>query len=197
MDFLGAVNRILVNAYILKGDDEPITSFADNQHVGTLRVARQAVETELNSLLSFFSLDYERSQMIGSITTVVGQRTYALPANFVQFWGDHPYLTLTTDNAQRLYEFKGGENRLRQLHHDYKTNQGKENWWYWAQDTTKKIGLFQIPNAIRTYEFDYEKDATVSNSTDPLPFQTEAESQAFADRVTALCLYGRKGPKPG
>jgi len=189
MDFLGAVNRVLVNAYIIKGDDDLLTNFNDNQHEATLRVAKNAIQTELNGLLSFFSLDYERAQTLGTITTVVGQRNYALPANFVRFWGDHPYLVLTTDDAERLYEFNGGEDRLRRLHHDYKTNEGKENWWYWSQNTSKQIGLFQVPDAIRTYEFEYEEDKTVSNSTDPIPFATEAESQAFADMASRRFVY--------
>lgn len=189
MDFLAAVNRVLVNAYILKGDDDLLTNFNDNQHEATLRVAKNAIQTELNGLLSFFSLDYERSQTPGSITTVVGQRVYSLPANFVRFWGDHPYLVLNTDDAERLYEFRGGEDRLRRSHHDYKTNEGKENWWYWSQNTSKEIGLFQVPDAIRTYEFEYEKDSTVSNSTDPIPFASEAESQAFADMASRRFNY--------
>lgn len=189
MDYLGAVNRVLVNAYILKGDDDLLTNFNDNQHEATLRVAKNAIQSELNSLLSFFSLDYERSQSVGSITTVVGQRAYSLPADFVRFWGDKPYLVLDTDDSDRMYEWHGGENRLRRLHFDYKTEQGNENWWYWSQNTSKEIGLFQVPDGIRTYEFDYEKDSTVSNSTDTIPFQTEAESQAFADMAGRRFVY--------
>ncbi|MGI9316750.1 MAG: hypothetical protein ACR2QW_05410 [bacterium] len=189
MDFLGAVNRVLVNAFILKGDDDLITNFNDNQHEATLRVAKNAMQTELNSLLSFFSIDSERAQTVGSITTVVGQRAYTLPADFVRFWGDNPYLVLDTDDSDRMYEWHGGENRLRRIHFDYKTEQGNENWWYWSQNTSKEIGLFQVPDGIRTYEFDYEKDGTVTNSSDELPFQSEAESQAFADMASRRFVY--------
>jgi len=189
MDFLGAVNRVLVNAYILKGDDDLLTNFNDNQHEATLRVAKQAIQTELNSWMSALSNDYERAQTLGTITTVIGQKDYTLPSDFVRFWGDYPYLVLTTDDAERLYEFQGGEDRLRRLHHDYKTNPGKENWWYWSQNTVKQIGLFQVPDAIRDYEFEYEKDTTVTNSTDTIPFQTEAESQAFADMASRRFVY--------
>ena len=188
MDFLGAVNRVLVNAYILKGDDDLLTNFNSNQHEATLRVAKNAIQTELNSLMSAFSMNYERRRN-GTITTVVGTRTYVLPADFVRFWGDFPYLVLDTDDSERLYEFNGGENRLRQLHHDYKTNQGKENWWYWSQSEDKRIGLFQVPDDIRTYGFEYEKDVSVTNSTDTIPFQTEAESQAFADMASRRFVY--------
>jgi len=189
MDFLGAVNRVLTNAYIIKGDDDLLTNFNDNQHEATLRIAKNAIQTELNSLMSAFSMNYERAQSIGTLTTVVGQRTYTLPSDFVRFWGDNPYLVLDTDDSERLYEWHGGENRLRRTNHDYKTNPGKENWWYWSQNESKEIGLFQVPDAIRTYEFDYEKDVTVTNSTDTIPFQTEAESQAFADMASRRFVY--------
>lgn len=189
MDFLGAVNRVLVNAYIIKGDDDLLTNFNSNQHEATLRVAKNAVQTELNGLLSFFSIDYERAQTLGTITTVVGTRTYALPADFIRFWGDNPYLALTTDDSDRLYEWNGGERKLSRQQTDYKTDQGKENWWYWSQNTSKQIGLFQVPDAVRSYEFEYEKDSTVSNSTDTIPFQTEAESQAFADMASRRFVY--------
>lgn len=189
MDFLGAVNRVLVNAYILKGDDDLLTNFNSNQHEATLRVAKNAIQTELNSLMSAFSMNYERAQTVGTITTVVSQRFYTLPADFVRFWGDRPYLVLSTSDSDRLYEYDGGENRLRRTFQDYKTTEGKENWWYWSQSTVKQIGLFQVPDAIRTYEFEYEADATVTNSTDTIPFQTEAESQAFADMASRRFVY--------
>ena len=189
MDFLGAVNRVLVNAYILKGDDDLLTNFNSNQHEATLRVAKNAIQTELNYLMAIFSLDYERAQTVGTITTVASQRRYTLPSNFVRFWGDFPYIVLDSDDSDRLYEFQGGEDRLRRLHFDYKTNEGKENWWYWSQNTTKEIGLFQVPDGIRTYEFEYEKDSTVTNSTDTIPFQSEAESQAFADMASRRFVY--------
>ncbi|MGI9569071.1 MAG: hypothetical protein ACR2PH_04885 [Desulfobulbia bacterium] len=189
MDFLGAVNRVLVNAYIIKGDDDLLTNFNDNQHEATLRVAKNAIQTELNGLLSFFSIDYERAQSVGTLTTVVGQRTYAMPANFVRFWGDNPYLVDPANDSDRLYEWKGGENSLRRQITDYKNSEGKENWWYWSQNTSKQIGLYQVPDAIRTYEFEYEQDRSVANSTDPIPFQTEAESQAFADMASRRFVY--------
>ena len=189
MDFLGAVNRVLTNAFILKGDDDLLTNFNDNQHEATLRVAKNAIQTELNSFMSFYSADYERAQTLGSITTVAGTRVYSLPADFVRFWGDHPYLVNDTDDADRLYEYRGGEDRLRRHHHDYKTNEGKETSWYWSQNTSKEIGLFQVPDDARTYDFEYEKDVSVSNSTDTIPFASEAESEAFADMASRRFVY--------
>lgn len=189
MDFLGAVNRVLVNAFILKGDDDLITNFNSNQHEATIRVAKNAIQTELNGILSFFPIDYEKTSTPGSITTVVGQRSYALPADFIRFWESNPYLYLSTDASRRCYEWSGGEGQLRRDQVLYLTDQGEENWWYWDATTSKKVALFQVPNGIRTWYFDYEKDVTITNSTDLLPFHNEAEAQSFADMASRRFTY--------
>ena len=183
MNFLGAVNRILVNNFILRGDDDLISTFTDSQHEATVRVAQNAVTTELNNFLSFFPVDYEKTT--GSITTVASQRTYDLPSDFVRFFGDNPYLYQTGDNdTYRLFEYGGGENKLRQEDYTYLTNEGYEIAWYWNSTTNKSIALWQVPDGARIYYFEYEKDVSVSNSTDTLPFHTEQEAQAFADMAS-------------
>lgn len=189
MDYLGAVNRVLVNALIIKGDDDLLTDFDSNQHEGTLRIAKNAISTELNSILSFFPLDYEKSATPGSITTVAGQRSYSMPADFLRFWGDNPYLYLSTDASHRAFEWAGGENQLRRTQTLYLTDQGYENWWYWDSTITKKIALFQVPDAIRTWNFDYEIDRTVTVSGDTIPFHNAAESNAFADMASRRFIY--------
>ena len=179
MDFLGSVNRVLVNNTIIKGDDDLVTAFTDSQHEATIRFARQSITSELNNLTSFFTIPYERTT--GSITTVVGTRTYALPSDFVQFFEDHPYLYLSTDASQRCYEYGGGEGKLRQVYRKYLTEQGFEQWWYWHDTTSKQIALHPVPDAIRTWNFEYEKNVGVTASGDTMPFHTEQEAEAFSD----------------
>jgi len=188
MDFLGAVNRVLVNNFILKGDDDLITTFNDNQHEATIRVARNAITTELNNFLSFFPVDYERRT--GSIVTVASERVYEMPSDFVRFFGDNPYFYCTDAETKRLYEYKGGEKRLRQKDHNYLDNEGHENWWYWQPSTTKSVALYQIPDTSgRNYSFEYEMDNSISNSTDVIPLHTESEAQAFADMASRRFKY--------
>ena len=188
MDFLGAVNRILVNNFILKGDDDLVSTFSDNQHEATIRLAQNAVTTELNNLMSFFSLGHERTT--GQITTVVGQRTYALPADFIRFYGSYPYLYLDGDANYRLYEYQGGEDALRQIDHNYLTNQGYEDYWYWHNnETSKSIALYNVPDGVRLYNFEYEKAISVTNASDVLPFHREEEAQAFADMCSRRFKY--------
>ncbi len=179
MDFLGAVNRVLVNNTIIKGDDDLVLTFTDSQHEATIRFARNAITSELNNFTSFFSIDKEKAA--GTVVTVAGTRTYDLPSDFVQFWGNNPFLYLSTDANQRLYEYPGGEDSLRQLVYTYLTDQGFETRWYWDSNTNKSVGFYQVPDDARTWNFDYEKDVSVSSSTDTIPLHNEPESQAFAD----------------
>ena len=180
MDFLGAVNRVLVNNTVIKGDDDLITSFTDSQHEAMIRFARNSVTSELNNVAAFFTFPVEK--VSGTLVTVAGQRQYDLPSDFVKFWGSNPYLQLSTDPSQRCYEWRGGEQNLRQEQWRYDLDEGFEQWWYFEDSTTvKRINLYQVPDAIRTWNFVYEKEVGVSVATDALPFQTEQESEAFAD----------------
>lgn len=182
MDFLGSVNRVLVNNTIIKGDDDLVTAFNDSQHEATIRFARNAITSELNNLTSFFTIPYERTT--GSVTTVVGTRTYALPSDFVQFFEDNPFLYLSTDASQRCYEYPGGEGKLRQVSRQYLTDQGFEIYWYWHDDTTKQIAFSQVPNGVRTWNFEYEKNVGVTVAGDTIPLQTEQEAEAFSDMAS-------------
>lgn len=180
MTFLEAVNRILVNAWILKGDDDLITSFSVSQHEATIRAARNAFTSELNNLLSYFGIPYERSN--GSIVTVQSQRIYTLPADFVRFWEYNPFLYLDDGSRQRAYEYSGGEPALRQRDFVYRSQEGFERWWYWVDGQVKQIALYQVPNAAgREWFFDYEARVTVDIETDPVPLQSDQEAEALAD----------------
>ena len=180
MDFLGTVNRVLVNNTIIKGDDDLILAFSDAQHEAMIRFARNAITSELNNLAAFFTFPVEK--VPGTIITVAGQRQYDLPSDFVKFWGSNPYLSLEGDPSQRCYEWRGGEENLRQQQYRYDIDQGFEQWWYYEDSTAvKRLNFYQVPDAIRTWNFVYEKEVGVSVAADVMPFQTEQEAEAFAD----------------
>ena len=77
MDFLGAVNRVLVNNTIIKGDDDLVLTFSDAQHEATIRFARNSITSELNNLTSFFSIDREKTA--GTVVTVALQDVVGIP----------------------------------------------------------------------------------------------------------------------
>lgn len=178
MNFIGGVNQLLRASGILRGDDDLLTTFSDIQHNAAMNIAILAIQSELGDLLSDRLIDYEKSA--SSITTTSGTRAYSLASDFVRFFGRNAMLYNSTDNLM-LYEYPGGVDSLRESIYTYKTDAGQPQWWYWERSTTKKIGFFPVPDSAKTWEYDYEKDITVSASTDTLPFQTETEATAFID----------------
>ncbi len=176
MNFLAAVNRVLRTNGIIKGDDDEVTTFSDTQHNATLNLAIIAIQDELNELISDKLINYELAT--ASITTSSGVRTYALATDFIRFYEDAFFLDSTSNN--QIFEYPGGKQILRLENLNYATQTGSATWWYWEEATTKKVGFYLVPNDDgRVLTYDYQKDVSVSASTDTLPFQNEAEAQTF------------------
>ena len=176
MNFLQAVNRVLRTNAIIKGDDDEVATFSDTQHAATLNLAIIAIQDELNDLISDRLISYERAS--DSVTLATGTRNYALASNFVRFYGRAMFYDAT--NNRQIFEYP--EKKLRLEINDYATQTGTPNWWYWFDATTKQVAFYQVPNSSYNgiaYSYEYEKDVSVSASSDTLPFQTEAEAQAF------------------
>jgi len=172
---LEAVNRIFRTNGIIKGDDDAITTFSDVAHNAATQLAIIAAQDELNDLVSDNVIPYEVTQ--GTITTTASTRTYALASDFVRFYG-HSRLYRAAANRP-LYEWPGGRESLMHTFWTYETEQGEPNWWYLEPTTTKRIGLYQVPNAAYIYTYDYEKSVAVSVASDVLPFHSDPEAQAF------------------
>lgn len=176
MNFLGGVNRVLRANGVIRGDTDAVITFSDLQHGATLNLAIIAIQDELNELIADSVLPYEKDAT-GSITTVAGTRSYALPEDFVRFFGIPSLYDSTTNGL--IYEYPFGEAALRNLHPDYQTVESLPSHWYFDLTTTKKLGFWYVPSEARTYTFLYEKSVAVTDSTDTLPFHTESEAQAF------------------
>lgn len=180
MTFLDAVNRLLRASGIMRGDDDELDNFSSTQHNAAMNLAIVAVQSELADLVADRLIPYEKTE--ASITTTSGTRTYTLESDFVRFFGQRPFLYNAADNIQ-MFEYPGGVDALRHAILDYKTQSGQPYYWYYEDTTTKKIGLFPVPDAAETWTYDYEKDLRVSASTDTLPFHSTTEGEAFADFV--------------
>lgn len=176
MNFLAGVNRVLQSTGWLRGDTDAVTSFSDLQHGSTVATAQLAIQDELNELISDTLLPYEKTTT-GSITTSASTRSYSLPSDFIRFFGT-AMLYESTSNLE-LFEYPGGEDKLRRDIFNYRTNIGNPYCWYFELGQTKKISFFNVPQEAKTYTFDYEASVAVTNTTDTLPFITEAEAQAF------------------
>lgn len=174
MNFLSAVTRIMRAETILRGDTDAPTTFSDLQHGATMALAQIAIQDELNEFTSDSLLPYEKTTT-GSIATVNATRSYSLASDFVRFFGVPMLLKGTT----QIFEYPGGEEKLKLTFPGYKTDPGTASWFYFDYTTTKKIAFYPVPTTIETYTYDYEKDVSVTNATDTLPFQNEQEAQAF------------------
>lgn len=196
MTFLEAVNLILrINTFI-SGDDDDLTSFSDTQHRASLNLAKISIKSSINELVADRLIPYEETD--GNITLSSGTRLYSLPSDFVRFVGPAPFflklqgaIGSDSDN-QFVYEYPGGEDQLRWHVLDYRSQSGTPQWFYISNGTSKQIGLYPVPDSDddgNVYRFPYQKDVTVTNEGDSLPFHTEQEAQAFVDMAARYMKY--------
>jgi hypothetical protein len=182
--FLGAVNRILRIAGIIRGDTDPIQTFADLQHGATMNLAIIAVQDTLTDLTAFYDFPMERSS--SSITLLTGQRTYDLATDFVSFWQSNQFFYDTTEQ-NHIFEYPGGERKLAQQIFRYQSDQGSPTYWYYVEGATKQVGFYQTPDSNynnRVLTYDYEKDIIPINATDTMPFLRDIESNTFCQLAT-------------
>lgn len=183
--FIDTVNRVFRINSVIGGDDDDITTFSDSQHVATLQLAKIAIQSTLTELVTDRLIPYEETD--GTITLVTDQRVYALPADFVRFKGEKPFLLKlsggVSDNIT-VVQYPGGEEALRASILDYRNQSGEPHWWYEINSSTKQIGFYQVPDSSVngvSYRFPYEKSVYVTAAADTMPFHNEQESDAFAD----------------
>lgn len=182
MQFLDAVNGILRRNGIIRGDTDPLSSFSDTAHNSTSQLAQIAVQQEIAELSSRGLLPYQHTTG-ATLTMIAGQRTYALPANFIQLWGDPPFFYDPIAEFQVL-EFQGGENTLRNAILTYRTDPGYPLWFYFELSTIQEVSFYPVPDAPRAglvLNYDYSASVNVVNSTDTIPLPTSDQQLSFVD----------------
>lgn len=173
MNLLQAINRVLRTNNILRGDDDDIVTLTDVAHNATLNLALIGIQDELMDLVSDRFVNYEL--FAAQITTAAGTANYSLAPDFVQFYGIPKF----TNSNRTIYEYIGGLEAMDRDFPSYSTQNGSPVWWYFYPSTTKMVGFYPTPNAVETYDYLYEKDVSVTNGSDNLPFHNEIEAQAF------------------
>ena len=184
--FLDVVNRVMRINTVIGADDDDLTTFDDTQHVATLQIAKIAIQSTLTELTSDRIIPYEEAD--GTITVSTGTRVYALPADFIRFKGQNPFLLKLdgSSNSENITvnEYPGGEESLRRGILDYREQPGEPRWFYIIMSSTKQVGLYQVPDSSVngvSYRFPYEKSVYVTVAADTMPFTTQQESDAFSD----------------
>ncbi len=195
-NFVTAVNDIMVQDGILAGDDDAITDFDSQQHVASIRKAKLAVQNELADLMVDEFFPYEKATSV--ITTSVGVRTYATPTGFLRQDDEHPWMIETNaanvSTGAVIKEYPGGEDKLRRHDLKYRENQGKPYFFYFEGGSTKDFAFYPVPNDTYYYRLDYEKELTVTDESDTLPFLSETEVRLFIQLCTRHFKYLRMSP---
>lgn len=182
MQFLDAVNRLLRIEGIIRGDTDVLTAFTNTNHNSTSQVAQIAIQSEIAEASSRGLLPYQHT-INSTLTMVTNQRSYPLPANFIQLWGSPPFFLDLTRNYQ-IVEYSGGENHLRNDIINYRTQYGSPNYFYFELGTTQEVSFFQVPNVSingTVYNYDYSASVNVLNPGDTIPFPTIDQQYSFCD----------------
>lgn len=181
-NFVSVVSDVMVSEGIISGDDDEVTSFSSTQHVASIRLAQKAVQQELAGLVADTLIPYEKTDAVLTVTA----RTAVLASDFVRLQDEIPWL-IETDVAgdatgSWITEYPDGEERLRKVDIKYRENGGKPFHWYWVGGTSKTLGFYPVPTSNTFYyRYYYEKDVSVSNESDTVPFVTDTEVNTFIE----------------
>lgn len=193
MTFIDAVNRILRTQGFIRGDTDTLVTFADTNHNATSNICQIAIQNEIIDLDSNRFLAYEKAA--STVTLATGTRTYALQTNFTRLIGDPGFFLDSTQNYQ-IFEYPGGEDKLRNDILNYKSQSGAPNYFYFEPTTVKTVAFFPVPDASvngRSIDYDYEKSVTPTLAGDTLPFQNDNEAFAFCDAAARRFKYLYEG----
>lgn len=192
--FVSAVNDVLVSDGIIAGDDDDVTSFSSTQHVASIRFAKRAIQQELAALVADEHIPYEHATDV----LTVSSREVALASDFIRFQDRRPWLYETdsggTEKGNWIVEYPGGEESLRRVDTRYRIVQNKPTYWYWPGGTTKKLAFYNVPDATYYYRYFYEKDVSVTNESDTMPFVTATEVATFVEMAARRFKYLRSSP---
>lgn len=180
MQFIDCVNAMLRINGIIRGDTDPLTTFSDTNHNSTSQIAQIAVQQEIAQLTARGLLPYQHKTN-GTLTMATATRSYALPSDFIQLWGEPPFFYDPIAQFQVL-QFPGGEDNLRDTIMTYRTDAGYPLWWYFELGTTQQVSFYPVPDAQRNglvLDFDYSAAVNVVNSTDTIPLSTTDQQSVF------------------
>ena len=177
MNFLEAVNLVLREEGVIRGDDDDLTSFSETQHSATLQLAQIAVQSELASFVSDRFIDYEDAS--ATLTLASGTRLYDLDSSFVRMREKYLLYTNASDVSEGSFLVFKDEHEIRNQFLNYREDTGRPVWVYFPGGTTKKVGFYPVPDDTYYLRYYFEKDVSVSVETDVLPFITTTQAQIF------------------
>lgn len=168
---LNAVNEVLKRVGTIAGDAGALITLTDSARQRSIDVCIQAVNEGIDELYSACEVALPKEQAEATLTLVLGQRGYALAADLVQLrW---PMIDKT--NNQYLKEFGGGYNAM--LIADPEQDDTGLPVFAAIRPTDGYLHLDRAPTSVeagRIYTYQYDKDLSLEDDADTVPFSDAA-----------------------
>ena len=165
---LDAVNETLKRANVIVTGNL-FTTLTDTAQQHTIDIAVQVINEGIDELYSGTKM-MPKEQAESTITLVTGQREYSLASDLIRLlW---PMIDRT--NLQYLWEFPGEYDDL--LFFDPQQNYTGLPLWGKISPITGSLRVDRAcdtPDNGRIYTYEYEKNVTLVNASDTIPFNDE------------------------
>ena len=165
---LNAVNEILKRAGVIAGADGEFSSLSSTARQRDIDVAVQVVNEGLDELYRLVETPRPNVQKETSLTLVASTRAYTLATDLVRMrW---PLIDKT--NTQFLHEYAAGYNALLQL--DPEQDDTGLPHFCAISPVDGSLHMDRAPTSIeagRVYTYQYDKDTTMDEATDEVPFK--------------------------
>lgn len=172
---LNATNEILKRVGIISGDSGELTSLTDSARQRAIDVAIQVVNEGIDDLYSASTVPHPNEQAEDTITLATSTRAYTLATDLVQL--RFPLIDKT--NNQFIDEYPGGYNKM--LMDDPEQDDTGLPHFAAIRPTDGKLYTDVAPTSDdngNIYTYQYDKDVSLSASTDTVPF-TDATFRAM------------------
>ena len=187
---LDGVNEVLKRANVLV-TGTLFASLTDGALQHEIDVAVQVINEGIDDLYSVPGMLMPNSQNEGTISLVLGQREYTLPSDFLRMNADSIIIDRT--NTNYLWQYMEGYDALLGLD-PQQLYTGLPLWWV-ISPITGKLRVDRAPDSTvvgNTYYFEYEKNVTLANASDAIPFN-DAAFRAMVPAWTQIYKRERSG----
>lgn len=172
---LDGINEVLKRVGVIDGDDAALTATTDAARQRTIDVAIQCINEGVDELYSATDLPMPTEQKESTFTLVQGTRSYALESDLVQL----RWPLIDKSNNQYLFRFPGGYNDILIL--DPEQDDTGLPQYAAISPVNGELYLERAPDAQsagRTYTYQYDRDLSLSDGSDTVPF-TDAVFRAM------------------
>ena len=164
---LECVNEVLKRVKIIAGDSGELSSLTDSARQSPIDVAVQVINEGIDDLYSTAEMARPSVQAESTITLALNTRNYSLASDLVRLrW---PLRDKT--NTQWITEYPGGYNAM--LDGDIEQDDTGLPYYGVIRPTDGHLYLDRAPTSVeagRVYTYQYDKDVSVSDAADTVPF---------------------------